>query len=58
MEVKNLKPEREEIKPADPLQEGQRILANMIASAYLRIKKDGHTESQIDCITKAIVVKK
>jgi hypothetical protein len=58
MAVENLKPELNQIKPADQMEQGQRILANMIASAYLRTKKTRHAASQVDCITKAMEAKK
>jgi hypothetical protein len=48
IELKNLKPESLKIKPTDPIEEGQHILASIIASAYLRSKKDSHTEIQLD----------
>jgi hypothetical protein len=35
MAVKNLKPELPEIKPADAIEEGQRILANIIARRHM-----------------------
>ena len=52
--MKNIKPDPLKINPADPTEQGQRILANIIASAYLRTKKDSHAASQVDCITKAM----
>jgi hypothetical protein len=45
--VKIIKPERKRIKTADPTEQGQLILANIIASAYLRSKKDSLTEIQL-----------
>ena len=48
MSVKDLKPELKQIKPADTLEQGQRILANMIAGAYLRSKKDNLTEIRLN----------
>ncbi len=56
--MENLKPELNQIKPADPTEQGQRILANIIASAYLRTMKNSHAAPQVDCITKAIEVRK
>jgi hypothetical protein len=50
--LKSLKPEPAEIKSVDAMEEGQRILANIIARAYLRNRKERQAESQPDCNTK------
>jgi hypothetical protein len=52
MAVENLKPEPAEIKPVDTMEEGQRILANIIARAYLRTRKERQAEFPPDCKTK------
>ena len=50
--MENLKPESSEIEPVDAREEGQRILANIIARAYLRTRKERQAEFQPDCKTK------
>ena len=41
--MKNIKPEPIKIKSTDPLEESQRILANIIASAHLhKANREGH----------------
>jgi hypothetical protein len=57
MAVENLKPESAEMGPANALEEGQHILANIIARAYLRTRKEGQAEFQPDCKTKDKEVK-
>ena len=57
MAVENLKPESAEIEPVDALAEGQHILANIIARAYLRTRKEGQAEFQPDCKMKDKEVK-
>jgi len=58
IEVKELKPEPSNNKSADPLEQGQLILANLIASAYLRSKKERQAKFQPDCKTKDKAVQK
>ena len=55
--MENFKPKLKQIKPVDTTEEGQRILANVIASAYLHTKKERQAESQPDCKTKDKEVK-
>jgi hypothetical protein len=57
MAVENLKPESAEIIPMDSLEDGQRILANIIARAYLRTRKERQVEFRPDCKTKYKEVK-
>ena len=45
--MKELKAKPSKSNLADPLEQGQRILANIIANAYLRSKKDSHTEMKL-----------
>jgi hypothetical protein len=53
IKLNNLKPEVPKIKPAAQIEQGQRILANIIASAYLRkANRESHTESHPDCKVK------
>ena len=43
--MENLKPEPAEIKPADAMEEGQRILANIIArELFTQTRKVGQSE--------------
>lgn len=55
--MENLKPESAEIQPVDAMVEGQRILANIIARAYLRTRKERQAEFRPDCKTKDKEVK-
>jgi hypothetical protein len=57
MAIENLKPESAEIQPMDAMEEGQRILANIIARAYLRTRKERQAEFRPDCKTKDKEVK-
>ena len=50
--MENLKPERAEIKLMGTMEEGQHILANIIARAYLRTRKEHQEESQPNCKKK------
>ena len=50
--MENLKPEPAEIKSVDAMEEGQRILANIIAREHLRARKVGQPEFPPDCKTK------
>jgi hypothetical protein len=57
-ELKSHRPESPKIKSADLMEQGQRILANIIAGSYLRTTKRGnYTESQHN-VTKDKVLKK
>ena len=55
--MENLKPESAEIQPMDAMEEGQHILANIIARAYLRTRKERQAEFRPDCKTKDKEVK-
>ena len=56
--MKSLKPELAEIKPVDAMEEGQRILANVIANAYLHTKRESQAKSKTVCKTKDKEVQK
>ena len=57
--MKNTKFEPKIIKSADPMEEGQRILASIIARDYLRkFRPECHTESLFDSKTKDNEVQK
>ena len=57
--MKNLKPEPLKIKSANPTEQGQRILANIIARSYLHtFRGKGYAGSQLDCKTNDKLVQK
>ena len=56
--MENFKPKLKQIKPVDTTEEGQRILANVIANAYLHTKRERQAESQTVCKTKDKEVQK